>query len=79
MNTQTSALLGMSNLERESEIVSKLHGFDSYVALHALIDLLNPLEGVQYEIDRKDISAILSVLLRAVDKDLRVAMGLDMY
>ena len=79
MSIKTSTHPGMSDLERESEIISKLHGFDSYVALHALVDLLNPLEGVQYEIDRKDVSAILSVLLQAVDRDLRVAMGVDMY
>jgi len=65
----------MSAIERESEIAHKLLAFDSYVALHALIDLLNPLEGVQYEIGRKDVAAILSVLLQAVDKDLRMAMG----
>jgi len=61
--------------KRETEIAYKLLAFDSYVALHALVDLLNPLEGVEYEIDRKDVAAILSVLLQAVDKDLRMAMG----
>ena len=45
MSIKTSTHPGMSDLERESEIISKLHGFDSYVALHALVDLLNPLEG----------------------------------
>jgi len=79
MSIKPSIPPGMSDLERESEIISKLYGFDSYVALRALIDLLNPHEGVQYEFDRKDVSAILSIFLRAVDKDLRVAMGVDMY
>jgi hypothetical protein len=64
----------MANIERELATISKLYEFDSYAALHALIDLLNPLEDTQHGVDRKGVAAILSVLLRAVDEDLRVAM-----
>jgi len=61
--------------KHEDKMLLRLNGFDSFVALHALVDLLNSIEGIQYEFDRRDVGAILSVILRAVDADLRMALS----
>jgi hypothetical protein len=71
----TSAQPNKTDAEREFDIIRRLHECDSCIALHALIDLLNPHESAQYGgIGRRGVAAILSVFLRAVEEDLRVAM-----